>query len=153
MVPDLPTLYTTPSYLTTPASWVVAPSSLPCSPPPSCLDPFLLSQASPLHRDRPPSHDDGGMHNRGRSCLFRLTRLGGCRVFQNVVVDHLVQMLSPNIKLQLLQQIKKLSLYQQQLAEPPWVSKDTLPLELKRGKLVLWKITTRFDNQFDTQSA
>ncbi|XP_008435196.1 leucine-rich repeat and calponin homology domain-containing protein 1-like isoform X2 [Poecilia reticulata] len=36
---------------------VVAPPSLPCSPPPSCLDPSLLSQASPLHR----RHGDGGM--------------------------------------------------------------------------------------------
>uniref|UniRef100_A0A3B5Q9M2 Leucine-rich repeats and calponin homology (CH) domain containing 1 n=1 Tax=Xiphophorus maculatus TaxID=8083 RepID=A0A3B5Q9M2_XIPMA len=34
-----------------------APPSLPCSPPPSCLDPSLLSQASPLHR----RHGDGGM--------------------------------------------------------------------------------------------
>ncbi|XP_075886896.1 leucine-rich repeat and calponin homology domain-containing protein 1 isoform X2 [Nelusetta ayraudi] len=43
-----------------------APPSLPCSPPSSCLDYFLLSQASPLHRDRLRSHDDGGMH----SCVF-----------------------------------------------------------------------------------
>ncbi|XP_034418023.1 leucine-rich repeat and calponin homology domain-containing protein 1 isoform X1 [Cyclopterus lumpus] len=41
-----------------------APPSLPCSPPPSCLAPFLLSQASPCHRDTPRSHDDGGMHSR-----------------------------------------------------------------------------------------
>ncbi|KAL6100539.1 lrch1 [Pungitius sinensis] len=41
-----------------------APPSLPCSPPPSCLAPFLLSQASPFHRDTPRSHDDGGMHSR-----------------------------------------------------------------------------------------
>ncbi|XP_042350063.1 LOW QUALITY PROTEIN: leucine-rich repeat and calponin homology domain-containing protein 1 [Plectropomus leopardus] len=41
-----------------------APPSLPCSPPPSCLAPSLLSQASPLHRDSPRSHDDGGMHSR-----------------------------------------------------------------------------------------
>ncbi|KAM4731860.1 leucine-rich repeat and calponin homology domain-containing protein 1 [Anableps anableps] len=34
-----------------------APPSLPCSPPSSCLDPSLLSQASPLHR----RHGDGGM--------------------------------------------------------------------------------------------
>ncbi|XP_054915757.1 leucine-rich repeat and calponin homology domain-containing protein 1 isoform X2 [Poeciliopsis prolifica] len=34
-----------------------APPSLPCSPPPSCLDPSLLSQASPLHRRQ----GDGGM--------------------------------------------------------------------------------------------
>ncbi|XP_025759396.1 leucine-rich repeat and calponin homology domain-containing protein 1 isoform X9 [Oreochromis niloticus] len=42
-----------------------APPSLPCSPPPSCLDPSLLPQASPLHRDTPRSHDDGGNHSRG----------------------------------------------------------------------------------------
>lgn len=59
---------------------VVAPPSLPCSPPPSCLDPSLLSQASPLRRDTPRSHDDGGMHSRGRSRLFKPTSLGGCRV-------------------------------------------------------------------------
>ncbi|KAM8856590.1 leucine-rich repeat and calponin homology domain-containing protein 1 isoform 4-T4 [Spinachia spinachia] len=41
-----------------------APPSLPCSPPPSCLAPFLLSQASPCHRDTPCSHDDGGIHSR-----------------------------------------------------------------------------------------
>lgn len=41
-----------------------APPSLPCSPPPSCLDPSLLPQASPLHRDTPRSHDDGGNHSR-----------------------------------------------------------------------------------------
>ncbi|KAM9850663.1 leucine-rich repeat and calponin homology domain-containing protein 1 isoform 2-T2 [Aulostomus maculatus] len=41
-----------------------APPSLPCSPPPSCLDPSLLSQASPLHRDTRHSRDDGGMHSR-----------------------------------------------------------------------------------------
>ncbi|XP_031729129.1 leucine-rich repeat and calponin homology domain-containing protein 1 isoform X2 [Anarrhichthys ocellatus] len=41
-----------------------APPSLPCSPPPSCLAPSLLSQASPCHRDTPRSHDDGGMHSR-----------------------------------------------------------------------------------------
>ncbi|XP_044220918.1 leucine-rich repeat and calponin homology domain-containing protein 1 isoform X1 [Thunnus albacares] len=41
-----------------------APPSLPCSPPPSCLAPSLLSQASPLHRDTHRSHDDGGMHGR-----------------------------------------------------------------------------------------
>ncbi|XP_034429176.1 leucine-rich repeat and calponin homology domain-containing protein 1 isoform X2 [Hippoglossus hippoglossus] len=41
-----------------------APPSLPCSPPPSCLDPSLLSQASPLRRDTPRSHDDGGSHSR-----------------------------------------------------------------------------------------
>ncbi|XP_074550520.1 leucine-rich repeat and calponin homology domain-containing protein 1 isoform X2 [Halichoeres trimaculatus] len=40
-----------------------APPSLPCSPPPSCLAPFLLSQASPLHRDTARSRDDGGMHS------------------------------------------------------------------------------------------
>ncbi|CAK6975953.1 leucine-rich repeat and calponin homology domain-containing protein 1 isoform X2 [Scomber scombrus] len=42
-----------------------APPSLPCSPPPSCLDPSLLSQASPLHRDTHRSHDDGGIHSHG----------------------------------------------------------------------------------------
>ncbi|KAM4561861.1 leucine-rich repeat and calponin homology domain-containing protein 1 isoform 4-T4 [Fundulus diaphanus] len=36
-----------------------APPSLPCSPPPSCLDPSFLSQASPLHR----RHGDGGMQS------------------------------------------------------------------------------------------
>ncbi|XP_044071864.1 leucine-rich repeat and calponin homology domain-containing protein 1 isoform X2 [Siniperca chuatsi] len=41
-----------------------APPSLPCSPPPSCLAPSLLSQASPFHRDTPRSHDDGGIHSR-----------------------------------------------------------------------------------------
>ncbi|XP_026231562.1 leucine-rich repeat and calponin homology domain-containing protein 1 isoform X2 [Anabas testudineus] len=41
-----------------------APPSLPCSPPPSCLDPSLLSQASPLHREMLRSHDDGGVHSR-----------------------------------------------------------------------------------------
>ncbi|XP_074513886.1 leucine-rich repeat and calponin homology domain-containing protein 1 isoform X8 [Sebastes fasciatus] len=41
-----------------------APPSLPCSPPPSCLAPSPLSQASPLHRDTPRSRDDGGMHSR-----------------------------------------------------------------------------------------
>ncbi|KAG7240439.1 hypothetical protein INR49_027010 [Caranx melampygus] len=41
-----------------------APPSLPCSPPSSCLDPSLLSQASPLRRDTPRSHDDGGEHSR-----------------------------------------------------------------------------------------
>ncbi|XP_054471087.1 leucine-rich repeat and calponin homology domain-containing protein 1 isoform X2 [Anoplopoma fimbria] len=41
-----------------------APPSLPCSPPPSCLAPSPLSQASPYHRDTPRSHDDGGMHSR-----------------------------------------------------------------------------------------
>ncbi|XP_071328587.1 leucine-rich repeat and calponin homology domain-containing protein 1 isoform X4 [Trachinotus anak] len=41
-----------------------APPSLPCSPPPSCLDPSLLSQASPFRRDTPRSHDDGGVNSR-----------------------------------------------------------------------------------------
>ncbi|XP_047456042.1 leucine-rich repeat and calponin homology domain-containing protein 1 isoform X2 [Mugil cephalus] len=41
-----------------------APPSLPCSPPPSCLDSSLLPQASPLRRDTSRSHDDGGMHSR-----------------------------------------------------------------------------------------
>ncbi|XP_031136369.1 leucine-rich repeat and calponin homology domain-containing protein 1 isoform X2 [Sander lucioperca] len=41
-----------------------APPSLPCSPPPSCLAPSLLPQASPLRRDSPPCHDDGGVLSR-----------------------------------------------------------------------------------------
>ncbi|KAM3862100.1 leucine-rich repeat and calponin homology domain-containing protein 1 [Diretmus argenteus] len=41
-----------------------APPSLPSSPPPSCLRSPLLSQAPPLHRDTPRSHDDGGMQSR-----------------------------------------------------------------------------------------
>ncbi|KAK2905601.1 hypothetical protein Q8A73_009544 [Channa argus] len=41
-----------------------APPSLPCSPPPSCLDPFLLPQASPFLREPLRSHDDGGAHTR-----------------------------------------------------------------------------------------
>ncbi|XP_040912669.1 leucine-rich repeat and calponin homology domain-containing protein 1 isoform X2 [Toxotes jaculatrix] len=41
-----------------------APPSLPCSPPSSCLDPCFLSQALPLHRDTPRSHDDGGVQSR-----------------------------------------------------------------------------------------
>ncbi|XP_051814792.1 leucine-rich repeat and calponin homology domain-containing protein 1 isoform X3 [Acanthochromis polyacanthus] len=41
-----------------------APPSLPCSPPSSCLDPSLLPQASPFHRDTARSHDDGGMNSR-----------------------------------------------------------------------------------------
>ncbi|KAI3355847.1 hypothetical protein L3Q82_004223 [Scortum barcoo] len=41
-----------------------APPSLPCSPPPSFLDPSLLSQAPPLRRDTPRSRDDGGEHCR-----------------------------------------------------------------------------------------
>ncbi|XP_028292167.1 leucine-rich repeat and calponin homology domain-containing protein 1 isoform X2 [Gouania willdenowi] len=41
-----------------------APPSLPCSPPLSCLDPLLLLQASPFHRDTSRRHDDGGMHSR-----------------------------------------------------------------------------------------
>ncbi|XP_062258203.1 leucine-rich repeat and calponin homology domain-containing protein 1 isoform X4 [Platichthys flesus] len=41
-----------------------APPSLPCSPPPSCLDPSLLSQASPLRRDTPRSLNDGGSLSR-----------------------------------------------------------------------------------------
>lgn len=70
----------TSTYLTTPIFWVLAPPSLPCSPPSSCLDPFLLSQASPLHRDRLRSHDDGGMHSCGRS-LFELNGLEGYKFF------------------------------------------------------------------------
>ncbi|XP_034741041.1 leucine-rich repeat and calponin homology domain-containing protein 1 isoform X2 [Etheostoma cragini] len=41
-----------------------APPSLPCSPPPSFLAPSLLSQASPLRRDSPRSHDNGGVLSR-----------------------------------------------------------------------------------------
>ncbi|KAM7406766.1 hypothetical protein PAMA_002809 [Pampus argenteus] len=41
-----------------------APPSLPCSPPLSCLDPSLFSQASVLHRDTHRSHGDGGIHSR-----------------------------------------------------------------------------------------
>uniref|UniRef100_A0A3Q1B533 Calponin-homology (CH) domain-containing protein n=1 Tax=Amphiprion ocellaris TaxID=80972 RepID=A0A3Q1B533_AMPOC len=41
-----------------------APPSLPCSPPSSCLDPSLLPQASPFHRETARSHDDGGMNSR-----------------------------------------------------------------------------------------
>lgn len=66
-------LHTTSTPPATAISWVAAPPSLPCSPPSSCLDYFLLSQASPLHRDRLRSHDDGGMHSCGRS-LFKLTK-------------------------------------------------------------------------------
>ncbi|XP_029981324.1 leucine-rich repeat and calponin homology domain-containing protein 1-like [Sphaeramia orbicularis] len=54
-----------------------APPSLPCSPPPSCLNPSLLSQASPLYRETPRSHDDGGSHGRGRLSLFNPTGLRG----------------------------------------------------------------------------
>ncbi|XP_034041671.1 leucine-rich repeat and calponin homology domain-containing protein 1 isoform X1 [Thalassophryne amazonica] len=56
-----PQSFTSPPFGLKPRS---APPSLPCSPPPSCLDPSLLSQALPLHRDTPRSHDDGDMHNR-----------------------------------------------------------------------------------------
>lgn len=49
-------------------SVVVAPPSLPCSPPPSCLDPSHLSQASPLHH----RHGDGGMHSQGETLFFYL---------------------------------------------------------------------------------
>ncbi|XP_029385617.1 leucine-rich repeat and calponin homology domain-containing protein 1 isoform X6 [Echeneis naucrates] len=45
-----------------------APPSLPCSPPLSCLDPSLLSQASPFGRDALRSHDDGGRHSRDLLC-------------------------------------------------------------------------------------
>ncbi|XP_032368658.1 leucine-rich repeat and calponin homology domain-containing protein 1 [Etheostoma spectabile] len=41
-----------------------APPSLPCSPPPSCLVPSLLSQASPLRRDSPRSHNNEGVLSR-----------------------------------------------------------------------------------------
>ncbi|XP_070831948.1 leucine-rich repeat and calponin homology domain-containing protein 1 isoform X10 [Chaetodon trifascialis] len=37
--------------------------TLPCSPPPFCLEPSLLSQASLLDRDTSSSHDDDGMHD------------------------------------------------------------------------------------------
>lgn len=50
-----------------PTSCAAAPPSLPCSPPSSCLDYFLLSQASPHHRDRLRSLDDGDMRSCGRS--------------------------------------------------------------------------------------
>ncbi|XP_030284782.1 leucine-rich repeat and calponin homology domain-containing protein 1 isoform X3 [Sparus aurata] len=43
-----------------------APPSLPCSPPPSCIDSSPLSQALPLHRGTSCSHEDGGMP----SCVF-----------------------------------------------------------------------------------
>ncbi|XP_056281125.1 leucine-rich repeat and calponin homology domain-containing protein 1 isoform X2 [Pseudoliparis swirei] len=56
-----PPSFSSPAFGLKPRS---APPSLPCSPPPSCLAPFLLSQASPCHRDTPRSHDDGGMHSR-----------------------------------------------------------------------------------------
>ncbi|CAL8321082.1 unnamed protein product [Merluccius merluccius] len=55
-------MFSTPPFGLKPRS---APSSLPCSPPPSCLRP-LLSQAPPSRRDTPRSHDDGGM----TSCVF-----------------------------------------------------------------------------------
>ncbi|KAF7651002.1 hypothetical protein LDENG_00117580 [Lucifuga dentata] len=41
-----------------------APPSLPCSPPLSCFDPSLLTQASPLHRETHRSLEDGGVHSR-----------------------------------------------------------------------------------------
>uniref|UniRef100_UPI003AAF3AE6 leucine-rich repeat and calponin homology domain-containing protein 1 n=1 Tax=Centroberyx gerrardi TaxID=166262 RepID=UPI003AAF3AE6 len=66
----VPPSFTSPPFGLKPRS---APPSLPCSPPPSCLCPHLLSQAPPLHRDTPRSHDDGGMQSRGRSRLFSLT--------------------------------------------------------------------------------
>ncbi|XP_038575460.1 leucine-rich repeat and calponin homology domain-containing protein 1-like isoform X2 [Micropterus salmoides] len=56
-----PPSFTSPVFGLKPRS---APPSLPCSPPLSCLDPSLLSQASPLRRDTPRSHEDGGMHSR-----------------------------------------------------------------------------------------
>ncbi|XP_011487807.1 leucine-rich repeat and calponin homology domain-containing protein 1 isoform X1 [Oryzias latipes] len=56
-----PSSFSSPPFGLKPRS---APPSLPCSPPPSCLDPSLLPQASPLHRDTHRSHDDGDIHNR-----------------------------------------------------------------------------------------
>ncbi|XP_061579266.1 leucine-rich repeat and calponin homology domain-containing protein 1 isoform X1 [Cololabis saira] len=56
-----PSSFSSPPFGLKPRS---APPSLPCSPPPSCLDPSLLSQAAPLGRDTPRSHDDGGMQSR-----------------------------------------------------------------------------------------
>ncbi|XP_029936127.1 leucine-rich repeat and calponin homology domain-containing protein 1-like [Myripristis murdjan] len=56
-----PLSFTSPPFGLKPRS---APPSLPCSPPPSCLRPPFLSQALPLHRDTPRSHDDGGMQSR-----------------------------------------------------------------------------------------
>lgn len=82
MVLHLLSLCTMPTYLTTPTSWFVAPSSLLCSPPPSCLDSSLVSQALPFHRDKHLSQGDGGMHSCGRSCLFKLPRLGGAESFK-----------------------------------------------------------------------
>lgn len=50
---------------------VVAPPSLPCSPPSSCLDPSHSPQASPLHKVTHRSRDDGGAHSQGEPlCLF-----------------------------------------------------------------------------------
>lgn len=117
-------LYTTSTYLTTPIFWVLAPPSLPCSPPSSCLDPFLLSQASPLHRDRLRSHDDGGMHSCGRS-LFELNGLKGyelvvfffCFFNWGFVPDHLVQE-SADLKLHIFQETKSCLSYKQQWVEP-----------------------------------
>lgn len=57
------------------SSPVVAPPSLPCSPPPSFLDPSLLPQASPLRRDTHRSHDDGDIPNRGEPPVFCQTAL------------------------------------------------------------------------------
>ncbi|TNN74084.1 Leucine-rich repeat and calponin y domain-containing protein 1 [Liparis tanakae] len=79
---------------------VVAPPSLPCSPPPSCLAPFLLSQASPCHRDTPRSHDDGGMHSRdGQSIESRLKVVLpedlGSSLMDGVVLCHLANHIRP----------------------------------------------------------
>lgn len=81
-------LCTTSTPLATAILWVAAPPSLPCSPPSSCLDYFLLSQASPLHRDRLRSHDDGGMHSCGRS-LFKLTKGAKASIFFSQSFFHL----------------------------------------------------------------
>lgn len=53
---------------------VVAPPSLPCSPPPSCIDSSPLSQALPLHRGTSCSHEDGGMPSCGRSSFHSIRR-------------------------------------------------------------------------------
>lgn len=81
-------LCTTSTPLATAILWVAAPPSLPCSPPSSCLDYFLLSQASPLHRDRLRSHGDGGMHSCGRS-LFKLTKGAKASIFFSQSFFHL----------------------------------------------------------------
>ncbi|XP_026151008.1 leucine-rich repeat and calponin homology domain-containing protein 1 isoform X3 [Mastacembelus armatus] len=59
--PSSPPSFSNPPFGLKPRS---APPSLPCSPPSSCLDPSLLSQASPLHKDTSRSRDDGGVDSR-----------------------------------------------------------------------------------------